>query len=141
MTFELFINFNGNCREAVEFYAKVFKSETKNLMTYGETPADPNNPLQEADKNRIMYVEIKIGDKSIMFMDMPSSMPCSIGNNITPTINFENTDKVEMNRLFNELSEGGTVIMSPQKTFFSEYYAMLTDKFGIVWHIHSSEGL
>ena len=38
MKLEMFINFNGNCREAVEFYVKVFKSEAGNLMTYGATP-------------------------------------------------------------------------------------------------------
>ena len=42
MQLELFINFNGNCREAVEFYAKVFKSSVNNLMTYGEAPPDPD---------------------------------------------------------------------------------------------------
>ena len=36
MKFELFINFDGNCHEAVDFYAKVFKSEVKNLMTFGQ---------------------------------------------------------------------------------------------------------
>ncbi|MDR1759142.1 MAG: VOC family protein [Fibrobacter sp.] len=137
MTFELFINFNGNCREAVEFYAKVFKSEHKTLMTYGEAPADPNHPLPDSDRDRIMYGDVKIGDKLVMFMDMPSAAPCVIGNNINPTINT--ADKNEIDRLFNELSEGGTVFMKPQKTFFSKYYAMLTDKFGITWHILSPE--
>ncbi|MDR2906944.1 MAG: VOC family protein [Bacteroidales bacterium] len=133
MTFELFINFNGNCREAVEFYAKVFRTELRPMMTFGDSPADPNNPYPENERNWIMYTDLQIGDKLIMFMDMTSSYPFVAGNNITPTINV--TDKAEVDRLFNELSEGGIVFMPPQKTFFSEYYAMLTDKFGIIWHI------
>jgi PhnB protein len=137
VTFEVFINFNGNCREAVEFYAKVFKSKPSTIMTYGEAPADPDYALQEADKNRVMYADVTIGDKQIMFMDMPSNQPCVMGNNINPTINT--TDKEEINRLFDELSSGGTGIMKPQKTFFSDYYAMLTDKFGITWHILSPD--
>lgn len=36
----MFLNFDGNCREAAEFYAKVFKMEVGNLMTYGD--ATPN---------------------------------------------------------------------------------------------------
>ena len=133
MNFELFINFNGNCREAVEFYAKVFKSEVKNLMTAGEVPADPNFPIKEADKDLIMYAEVKIGDKNIMFMDMSSDFPITIGNNINPTLNL--SDKDEINRLYEELKEGGKVYAEPAKTFFSEWYCMVEDKFGVIWQI------
>ena len=53
MKFELFINFDGNCREAIEFYAKVFKSEAKNLCTYGQAPPDPNYPVADADRDKL----------------------------------------------------------------------------------------
>ena len=56
MRLEIFFHFDENCREAVEFYAKTFKAEVRNLMTCGETPADPNNPLADSDKNRVVYV-------------------------------------------------------------------------------------
>lgn len=133
MKFELFINFNGNCREAVNFYAKVFNSEVKNLMTAGEAPANPDYLLKESDKDLIMYAEIKIGDKNIMFMDVTSDFPVAIGTNINPTLNL--TDKEEISRLFDQLKEGGKVLAEPSKTFFSEWYCMVEDKFGIVWQI------
>ena len=53
-SFSLFINFSGECREAVEFYAKVFKSEILDLMTYGQMPSDPNYNVSEADKDKII---------------------------------------------------------------------------------------
>lgn len=130
---ELFINFNGNCREAVEFYAKVFRSEVGNLMTYGEAPPDPSNPVSDADRNKVMYAGVPIGGMVVMCMDMPSNYPAIIGNNITPTFNVD--DKEEVTRIFSELKEGGKVFMEPQKTFFSEWYSMVEDKFGIVWHV------
>lgn len=133
MTFELFINFPGACRQAVDFYAKVFKSEVKNLMTAGEAPVDPNYPLKEADKDLIMYAEVKIGDKNIMFMDMSSEYPITTGNNISPTLNL--SDKAEINRIFDELKQDGKVYAEPSKTFFSDYYCMVEDQFGIIWHI------
>ena len=133
MQLELFINFNGNCREAVEFYAKVFKSKVNHLMTYAETPPDPNYTLEEADKNKIMYASVAIGNMLVMFMDMPSSVPLIEGNNISPTLSLE--DKTEITRLFNELKEGGTVLMDLRKTFFSEHYGMVKDKYGIIWQI------
>ena len=133
MNLELFINFDGNCYEAVAFYAKVFKSKVENLMTYSQTPPDPNYPLAEEDKDKIMYAGVQIGGITVMFMDMPSGSPFIVGNNINPTISMENKEEVE--RIFNELKEGGEVYMELQQTFFSELYGMVKDKFGVIWQI------
>jgi PhnB protein len=133
MQFEVFINFDGNCREALDFYAAVFKTEVQNLMTYGETPPDPGYTVPESDKDKIMYAGLQFGNMTAMFMDMPSGMPLAMGNNINPTLSTD--DKEEVHRLFNALKEGGKVEMELQKTFFSELYGMVTDKFGIIWHI------
>lgn len=133
MRLELFINFDGNCREAVAFYAKVFKSEVGNLMTYGDAPPDPNDTVPEADRGRIMYAGIPIGGITVMFMDMTSDWPLVVGNNINPTISMDSKD--EVTRIFNELKEGGEVQMELQKTFFSDWYGMVQDRFGIIWQI------
>lgn len=133
MQLELFINFDGNCREAVEFYAKVFKSEVHNLMTYGEAPPDESNPISDSDRNRIMYAGIPMGGMTVMFMDMPSDYPLTIGNNINPTVSL--ADKDEITRIFNELKVGGEVYVELSPAFFSEWYGMVQDKFGIIWQI------
>ena len=133
MQLEMFINFNGNCREAVEFYAKVFKSAVNNLMTYGEAPPDPNYAIPDADKNRVMYAGIQFGGMTVMFMDYPSGSPMVIGDNIHPTISADNKD--EVTRLFNELKEGGEIHAELGQTFFSEWYGMVKDKYGITWQI------
>ena len=133
MKLEMFINFNGNCREAVEFYAKVFQTEVGNLMTYGEAPPDPNYLVSDADRDRIMYAGIPVGGMVLMFMDASSTHATTIGDNITPTISTDSKD--EVTRLFNELSESGEVIMELQQAFFSEWYGMVKDKFGIYWQI------
>jgi len=133
MQLELFINFDGKCREAVDFYAKVFQSEVNNLMTYADSPPDPNHPVAEADKGLIMYADIQIGGITVMFMDMPSDSPLIIGNNIMPTISTDNKD--EISRIFSELKEGGEVYMELGQTFFSEWYGMVKDKYGVIWQI------
>jgi PhnB protein len=133
MKFELFINFNGNCREATEFYAKVFKSEVKNACTYGEAPPDPNFPIAEENKDRICYSEVLIGGLTVMFSDFPSGSSFVAGNNISPTVSIES--KVEVERVFNELKEGGQVFMELQQTFFSELFGMVKDKYGVIWQI------
>ncbi len=133
MKIEMFINFDGNCKEAVEFYAKVFKTQVKNIMTYSQAPKSEEYPLAPVDKDRIMYACLDFENMSIMFMDMPSNAPLTKGDNINPTISVN--DKNEVTRLFNELKEGGAVFMELQKTFFCDWYGMVQDKFGINWHI------
>ena len=133
MHFDLFINFDGNCREAVEFYAKTFRSEVKGMMLYGDAPPDPNYQMAEADKSRVMYCSVPIAGLDVMFCDIPSEMELIKGNNISPTLSIE--DKSELDRLFHALAEGGTVEMDLQKTFWSELYGMVTDKYGIIWQL------
>ena len=136
MKFDLFINFNGNCREAAEFYARVFKVELKNLMTYADTPPDAGYTAPEADKDRIMYADITIGGVTLMFMDYPSGAETVIGGNIHPTVSFD--DKEEVAGLFNELKIGGEVCEELQETFYSGCYGMVKDKFGVTWQILQS---
>jgi len=133
MLLEMFINFDGECREAVEFYAKVFRSEVGNLMTYSDTPSDSGYATSEADKNRIMYASVPIGDTVLMLMDTPSGYQLVKGNNVSPTISSD--DKDEVSRMFLELSEGGTINTELTRTFFSDLYGSVTDKFGINWQI------
>ncbi|MDR2743095.1 MAG: VOC family protein [Treponema sp.] len=44
-------------------------------------------------------------------------------------------DKEEINKTFNKLVESGEIEMKLGKTFFSELFGMVTDKFGIIWQI------
>ena len=137
MKFDLFINLDGNCREAVEFYAKVFRSEVKDLMTYAETPPGEGE-VAAADRDKIMYACVPIFGCNVMFMDMPAGMPLVKGNQITPTLTA--TDKADMERIFAELSAGGTVDMPLAKTFFSPLYGMVTDRYGVIWQLLWDDG-
>jgi len=133
MLLEMFFNFDGNCRQAVEFYAEVFKTPVSNLMTYGDMPTEGGYEVPEADKDRIMYAGLQMGRSVLMFMDFPSALSVVKGNMISPTVSFES--KAEVKRVFKALSAGGTVHSEPQQVFFSELYASVTDKFGINWQI------
>jgi len=133
MQLELFINFNGNCRQAVEFYAKVFKSQVSNMMTYGQAPPDPHNPVADADRERICYAGVRIGDLTVMFSDVLTGSSFIAGNNLSPTVSTDS--KEEVTRMFNELKVGGEVYMELQQTFFSELFGMVKDKFGVIWQI------
>ncbi|HEY5558013.1 hypothetical protein [Acetobacterium sp.] len=83
MKIQPYINFSGNCREAVAFYADVFKTDKAQIMTYGEMPPDPNYPITDEVKNLVAHTMLTIKDNVIMFSDTPPGMPFTQGNNIT----------------------------------------------------------
>ena len=134
MSFDVFINFDGDCRAALEFYADVFKLDMpENIMTYGQAPGFT---VEEAHKDRIIYASLPIFGCNVMFSDCPPGFNHVKGNNIAMTLGT--TDADEIKRLYNALSQGGRVNMELGKTFFSELYCMVTDKFGITWQISLS---
>jgi PhnB protein len=132
-SFDVFFTFNGNCREAANFYAKVFKSEVSDFMTYGQAPPTDGYTVPEADKERIIYCCVPIYGCNVMLSDAPTDSPAIVGCNVSPTLGDDNPEEVR--RIFNELKEGGEVAMDLAKTFWSDLYGMVTDKYGIVWQI------
>jgi len=129
MSCNVFIHFGGDCREALEFYASVFRLEAPEITTYGGAPGGS----APEDSDRVLYAMLPIAGSRMMFSDCPSSFPINKGNNIAISLGFD--DKDEIRRVFTELSEGGEVHMPLGETFFSELFCMFTDKFGITWQI------
>ena|SRR5690554_2119475 len=138
MAIDVYMNFNGNCREAVEFYAQVFKTEKPQIMTFGETPPNPEYPLPEEAKNLVMHTRLNIVGSRVMFSDVFPGMPFVQGNNISLSIISESIDEIKS--YFNQLQEGGSVGMELQETFWSKCYGSLTDKFGIEWQFNLGDG-
>lgn len=133
MAIETYINFSGNCREAVEFYAGVFGTEQPKIMLYGDAPAEEGHPLTEETKKLVMHTELKIKGSTVMFSDVPPGMPFTVGNNIS--LVFVSDDLEEIQFVFNRLKAGGTVTMDLQETFWSKAYGFVTDKYGVGWQL------
>ena len=133
MKLELMLNFDGNCKQAGEFYSKVFGVTHNNIMTFADAPANPDYPVADVDKDKILYSDITIAGMFVMLMDMPKGTPYIVGNNMSPCLSLDDRD--EINRIFNELADGGEINMPLSQTFFSEMYGMVTDPFGVIWQI------
>jgi PhnB protein len=131
MTLGVFLFFDGKCREALEFYATVFKQPVpETLMTYAQ---DPSGSVPESDKDRILYADLFVLGSNLMLSDCPSGFPFVRGNSSSVVIGT--TDADELRRIFEMLQDGGTVHMELQETFFSELFGMVTDKFGVMWQV------
>ena len=130
-----YLNFNGNCEEAFNFYKSVFGVDFIYLGRYDEMPQEDYS-ISETDKNKIMHVSIPIGNTILMGCDMSSEWAKSYikGNNFSVSIKPEN--KSEADKLFNSLAVGGQINMPLSDTFWGAYFGMLTDRFGINWMIN-----
>jgi PhnB protein len=138
MAVDVYLNFNGNCREVVNFYAEVFGTEEPKIMTFGETPPNPEYPLPEEAKDLVMHTRLNISGSNVMFSDVFPGMTFIEGNNIS--LAFVSTDLDEIKSVFSKLKEGGKVGMELQETFWSKCYGQITDKFGIVWQFNFDNG-
>ena len=122
--------FNGNCRDAMEFYGKIFNAE----LVF-ETFEEVQNPaLTDETKNFISHGELKIGEETIMFADVPPAYTYNFGNNIVTA--FRSSSLEEIKEVFSRLENGGKVTMPLQKTPWSECYGSVTDKFGLSWNLN-----
>jgi len=134
MGVQVYVNFNRNCREAVEYYSEIFKTEKPEIMTFEEMPTDPKFILSEEDKNLVLHTSLNICGSTVMFSDVFPGMPFFKGNNISLTIISSDMDQLK--DFFNKLKVEGKVDMELQETFWSKCYGSLTDKFGVIWQFN-----
>lgn len=130
----IYLNFNGNAEEAFNLYKKAFGTELFSLMRFKDTPQGGNMP--EADGNKVAHAAMPIlGGLQIMATDMLESWGQKVvgGNNFS--INLSPDSKEEADRLYADLSEGGTDSVAPHDEFWG-YGGSCTDRFGIRWMIN-----
>lgn len=134
---QVYINFKGNCREAIEFYKEVFELGEPKILTFGDVPSNNGEPYPEEVKSLVMHSELTIFGTIVMVSDVLPHMELTIGDNITLVLRHNNQDTLR--KIFDRLKVGGDVTMELQETFFSKCYGMVTDKFNIGWQLSYQE--
>ncbi|HEY4601867.1 MAG TPA: VOC family protein [Cerasibacillus sp.] len=137
MSVNIYLTFDGDCREAVMFYADAFQTAKPKIMTFGEAPPNPEFKLPEEAKDLVMHTRLNINGTEMMFSDTFPGTPYNQGNNFSLTVVSKDIDEIKS--YFNKMKQGATVEMDLQETFWSKCYGKLTDKFGVGWQF-SHEG-
>ncbi len=122
-----YLNFNGNAAEALDFYSNALDGEVVFQQTWGESPM----ACPEGQKDKIMHASFKAGNLNFLASDGTPDRPVTAGSNLGLSLNFEDPETIE--KVFKALSEGGTVTMELQDTFWGAKFGMLTDKYGFNW--------
>jgi len=119
--------FNGQAREALEFYSQALDISHGEINTYGDSPM----PHQPEQKDWMVHSDLQFAGETIaMFADSVEA-PLSNNPNIHISLNYDNLAKME--KAFAQLAEGGKVTVPLEKQFWNATFGTLTDKFGIHW--------
>ncbi len=130
MQVQPYLDFDGRCDEAIEFYKRALGAEVKALHRFKDSPPGMCPPGSE---EKVMHAHLSIGDAVLLASDgycqgQKSFQGFSLALNLA--------DETKAQQLFSALSDGGQVKMPMSKTFFASRFGMVADRFGVTWMIH-----
>ncbi len=126
MKLDVYVNYNGNCREAFDFYAQHLGGKIASMETFRQLPPEAGIPDDRKDK--ILHGRIEIGGGVLMGADIPDAEPM---RSAYLTLRLESVEEAE--KIYGLLSKGGEIFMKMEETGFAKRFAMLRDKFGASW--------
>ncbi len=136
-TVNVYLSFNGNCKEAFDFYKSVFGGDFPYVGTFGEMPPQDGMEMSDEDKDKIMHISLPISKETvIMGSDTGGEWASSFVKGTNCSLSINTDSKEEADKLFNGLAAGGQVTMPLSETFWGAYFGMFTDKFGIHWMVN-----
>lgn len=130
MSFDPYLHFQGNCAEAMAFYAKVFGTEVAFMMRYRDMP-EAVGPMAESDL--VMHAALSVNGRVLMASDFPPGMAGDPQQAVS--VSHSEPDFDSGRRIFEALLEGGDEIMAYQPTFWAQGFGMLKDRFGTHWMV------
>lgn len=130
-----YIMFDGNAKEAIEFYQQVLDAHLMGIQTFGEMPASPEFPMPEEAKGRVSHAMLQVGDSELMFSDSFPGHSHDQGNHVQICIVSDDTERSR--EIFDALQQDGQVRMPLAETFFSPAYGIVTDKFGVTFQVYT----
>ena len=131
MQLNSYLLFGGQCEAAFKFYEKCLGGKIEMMMPHEGSPAEAQTPPEW--KKKIMHARMSIGDAVLMGSDAP---PGHFEKPQGFSVNIGLKDAVQGERIFNALSENGTVKMPFQQTFWALRFGMLVDQFGTPWMVN-----
>ena len=124
-----YISFDGDARQAMEFYEQVFGG-TLHMNTFGEF-----GMADSPDADKIMHALLDTSSGfTLMGADTPTGMEFSPGGNVSVSLSGE--DEAELRGYWDKLAEGATITMPIDKAPWGDTFGMLTDQFGISWLVN-----
>jgi len=128
-----YLFFDGRCEEALDFYVRAIGAEVIMLMRFKDSPELPQpGACAPGSEDKVMHASFRIGSATMMASDgRCTGKPNFQGFSLSLTVGTAE----EAEQLFAALAEGGQVQMPLARTFFSQRFGMVADRFGVGWMI------
>ena len=127
-----YLNFNGNARQALEFYRGVFGGELT-LSTFADFGAQDS-----PDADRIMHGQLETdAGYTLMAADVTSDMEYQGITGISVSLSGDDGDI--LHGYWEKLSASGATTMPLQKQVWGDEFGMCTDQFGVSWLVNISQ--
>lgn len=132
MQVQVYLFFGGRCEEAIEFYKKALGARQGRVVRYQDSPEPPPPGMLPGYEAKVMYTDFQIGDTRVMACDdCIGTARAFQGFDLSLSV----ADEAQAKRVFAALADGGKVHMPLAKTFFSPYFGMIEDRFGVGWMV------
>ena len=135
MAIHPYLAFAGNCREAFGRYKEIFGGELV-LLTAADVPTEAGAPPVGANPDAVIHAALMSDIGLVMGADDPTGGFTGTVHGMCVSCSV--ADAAEATRLFDALADGGRIDMPLTKTFFSDAFAMCTDRYGIPWMINQA---
>ena len=128
MQMNTYVNFHGNCAEALRYYERHLGAKLGIMMTHAQSP--DQSRISPEWRNAVLHARVVIGDQELMAADIPNAEPMR-----SAYLTLRMDTDAEAERVFSALSDGGRVLMPMEETFFAFRFGQVRDRFGINWMI------
>ena len=133
MQIQPYLFFNGRCEEAIAFYRKALGAEVEMMMRFKDSPEPmPPGAVAPGFGDKVMHASLRIGGALLMASDGMGAGELAFQGF---SLSIDAPDTAGADRMFNALAEGGVVKMPLGKTFWSPYFGIVADRFGVSWMV------
>ncbi|RYZ10759.1 MAG: VOC family protein [Comamonadaceae bacterium] len=135
MQLDCYLSFDGNCEEALNFYAQCLGGKVSTLMRYDSMPGDSGMPVPAGYGSKILHGTVEAEGAQIMASDVPPEMGGGgkfSGFSVSVWIKG---DVARARQVFDALADGGQVTMAFAPPFWGGHFGALVDRFGVPWMV------
>jgi len=129
-----YLSFDGQCAAAFKFYEQVLGGKIVFMQTHGDSPAREHVTPDWYDK--VMHASLQVENVTLMGSDVPPAHYAA-PKGISVSLNIPSV--ADGRRIFTALSQGGTVTLPFDKTFWAGGFGMTVDRFGIPWMVNCED--
>ncbi len=123
-----YLVFNGEARQALDFYADALDAKIENLHLFSSMP-----DVAEEHRDKVLHACLIFDGGSMSVADTLPEDPADFGRlGHMLTLDFDSIPRIEA--VYAKLTAGAQQVRCPLgEAFFAKRYAEVYDRFGVLW--------